>query len=108
MFPSSFNSMGHAFFLLELKNILDMLQLENNELQGLKLQHDQKMSELEKTQVEVLEVMNRAVLPIPNCTLCLSACLSHLLSDLGKTGVREFAAGSPATERGSRVAEAAS
>ncbi|XP_037654261.1 centriolin isoform X3 [Choloepus didactylus] len=39
----------------ELKNILDMLQLENNELQGLKQQHDQKLSELEKTQIEVLE-----------------------------------------------------
>lgn len=49
--------MDHALFLLELKNILDMLQLENNELQGLKLQHDQKMSELEKIQVEVLEVI---------------------------------------------------
>lgn len=48
--------MAHALFLLELKNILDMLQLENNELRGLKLQHDQKISELEKTQVEVLEV----------------------------------------------------
>lgn len=41
-----------------------MLQLENNELQGLKLQHDQKMSELEKTQVEVLEVIKKAVLPL--------------------------------------------
>ena len=46
-------------FLLELKNILDMLQLENNELQSLKLQHDQKVSELEKAQVEVLEVINK-------------------------------------------------
>lgn len=50
-------------FPLELKNILDMLQLENNELQGLKLQHDQKLSELEKTQVEVLEVISQAVRP---------------------------------------------
>lgn len=33
-----------------------MLQLENNELQGLKLQHDQKLNDLEKTQVAVLEV----------------------------------------------------
>ncbi|XP_058528803.1 centriolin isoform X2 [Ochotona princeps] len=39
----------------ELKNILDILQLENNELRGLKLQHDQKVSDLEKLQVEVLE-----------------------------------------------------
>lgn len=107
MFPNSFDSMDHVLFLLELKNILDMLHLENNELQGLKLQHDQKMSELEKTQVEVLEVINKAVLPIPNCSLCLLACLSHLLSDLGETGVREFAAGSRATKRGNRVAEAA-
>lgn len=33
-----------------------MLELENNELQGLKLQHDQKVNELEKTQVAILEV----------------------------------------------------
>lgn len=33
-----------------------MLEIENNELQGLKLQHDQKINELEKTQVAVLEV----------------------------------------------------
>ncbi|XP_075416539.1 centriolin isoform X2 [Tenrec ecaudatus] len=39
----------------ELKNVLDMLQLENNELQGLKRQHDQKVSDLEKMQVEMLE-----------------------------------------------------
>lgn len=99
--------MDCALFLLELKNILDMLQLENNELQGLKLQHDQKVSELEKTQVEVLEVMNEAVLPLANCSLSLWACVSPLLSDLGETGVREPAADSPATERGDRVAEAA-
>ena len=49
-------------FLLELKNILDMLQLENNELQALKLQHEQKMSELEKTQVDVLEVIHKGIL----------------------------------------------
>lgn len=55
--------MDHALFLLELKNILDMLQLENNELQGLKLQHDQKISELEKIQVEVLEVINKSFNP---------------------------------------------
>ncbi|NXK83763.1 CNTRL protein, partial [Amazona guildingii] len=40
---------------LELKHVLEMLELENNELQGLKLQHDQKVNELEKTQVAVLE-----------------------------------------------------
>nr|XP_033817320.1 centriolin isoform X2 [Geotrypetes seraphini] len=39
----------------ELKHVLEMLQLENNELQGLKLQHDQKVNELERTQVSVLE-----------------------------------------------------
>lgn len=71
MFSTTFNSMDHALFLLELKNILDMLQLENNELQGLKLQHDQKVSELEKTRVEVLEVINKAVLPLANCSLSL-------------------------------------
>lgn len=83
-----------------------MLQLENNELQGLKLQHDQKMSELEKTRVEVLEVIKPSI-PLANCSLSLWACVSSLLSDLGETGVRESAAGSPATERGDRVAEAA-
>ncbi|KAM8995588.1 centriolin isoform 1-T2 [Ara ararauna] len=40
---------------MELKHVLEMLELENNELQGLKLQHDQKVNELEKTQVAVLE-----------------------------------------------------
>ncbi|XP_009987439.1 PREDICTED: centriolin, partial [Tauraco erythrolophus] len=39
----------------ELKHVLEMLELENNELQGLKLQHDQKVNELEKTQVTILE-----------------------------------------------------
>lgn len=58
--------MDYRLFLLELKNILDMLQLENNELQGLKLQHDQKVSEFEKTQVEVLEVTSKAALPSAN------------------------------------------
>lgn len=33
-----------------------MLELENNELQGLKLQHDQKVNELQKTQAAILEV----------------------------------------------------
>lgn len=83
-----------------------MLQLENSELQGLKLQHDQKVSELEKTQVEVLEVINKAVLPLANCRLPRWAHVSPLLSNLGETGVRESAADSPATERGNRVAEA--
>ncbi|KFQ53203.1 Centriolin, partial [Pelecanus crispus] len=40
---------------IELKRVLEMLELENNELQGLKLQHDQKVNELEKTQVAILE-----------------------------------------------------
>nr|XP_021509349.1 centriolin isoform X3 [Meriones unguiculatus] len=39
----------------ELKNVADLLQLENSKLQGLKLQHDQKVAELEKIQVYVLE-----------------------------------------------------
>ncbi|XP_061867469.1 centriolin isoform X2 [Colius striatus] len=39
----------------ELKHVLEMLELENNALEGLKLQHDQKVSELEKTQVAILE-----------------------------------------------------
>uniref|UniRef100_A0A8C0BIS1 Centriolin n=1 Tax=Buteo japonicus TaxID=224669 RepID=A0A8C0BIS1_9AVES len=40
---------------IELKHVLEMLELENNELQVLKLQHDQKVDELEKTQVTILE-----------------------------------------------------
>ncbi|XP_037255521.1 centriolin isoform X2 [Falco rusticolus] len=40
---------------IELKHVLEMLELENNELQGLKLQHAQKVNELEKTQAAVLE-----------------------------------------------------
>ncbi|XP_053552402.1 centriolin, partial [Bombina bombina] len=39
----------------ELKHVLQMLQLENNELQGAKLQHDQKINELEETQSMLLE-----------------------------------------------------
>nr|XP_014346159.1 PREDICTED: centriolin [Latimeria chalumnae] len=39
----------------ELKHVLEMLQLENNELQNLKLQHDKKVNELERAQVAVLE-----------------------------------------------------
>ncbi|XP_068270352.1 centriolin isoform X1 [Nyctibius grandis] len=39
----------------ELKHVLEMLELENNELQGLKLQHDEKVNELEKTQLAILE-----------------------------------------------------
>ncbi|XP_064891581.1 centriolin isoform X7 [Columba livia] len=39
----------------ELKHVLEMLELENNELQGLKLQHDQKVNELQKTQAAILE-----------------------------------------------------
>ncbi|OXB67097.1 hypothetical protein ASZ78_005670 [Callipepla squamata] len=40
---------------IELKHVLEMLEIENNQLQGLKLQHDQKVNELEKAQVAVLE-----------------------------------------------------
>ncbi|NXI61404.1 CNTRL protein, partial [Anseranas semipalmata] len=40
---------------IELKHVLEMLEIENNELQGLKLQHDQKVNELEKTRIAVLE-----------------------------------------------------
>ncbi|XP_045152487.1 centriolin isoform X2 [Echinops telfairi] len=45
----------------ELKNVLDMLQLENNALQGLKRQHDQKVSAFEEMQAgmrEKLELEN--------------------------------------------------
>lgn len=49
------------FTSLELKHVLEMLELEKNELEGLKLQHDQKVNELEKTQVAILEVRNASV-----------------------------------------------
>ncbi|XP_073414953.1 centriolin isoform X2 [Dendrobates tinctorius] len=39
----------------ELKRVLEMQQLENNELQGLRLQHELKISDLEKTQVLLLQ-----------------------------------------------------
>ncbi|KAM5145706.1 centriolin [Mantella aurantiaca] len=39
----------------ELKHVLEMQQLETNELRGLKLQHDQKINELEKTQSLMLQ-----------------------------------------------------
>ncbi|XP_068105155.1 centriolin isoform X2 [Hyperolius riggenbachi] len=39
----------------ELKHVLEMQQLEDNELQGLKLQHEQKINELEKTQSLLLQ-----------------------------------------------------
>ncbi|XP_071430495.1 centriolin isoform X2 [Pithys albifrons albifrons] len=40
---------------MELTHVLEMLEMERNELQGLKLQHDQKVNELDKTQVAILE-----------------------------------------------------
>uniref|UniRef100_A0A8C3K609 Centriolin n=1 Tax=Calidris pygmaea TaxID=425635 RepID=A0A8C3K609_9CHAR len=40
---------------IELKHVLENVELENNELQGLKLQHDQKVNELEKIQAAILE-----------------------------------------------------
>ncbi|KFQ34661.1 Centriolin, partial [Merops nubicus] len=40
---------------IELKRVLETLELESNELQSLKLQHDQKINELEKTQLAILE-----------------------------------------------------
>ncbi|XP_073455648.1 centriolin [Aquarana catesbeiana] len=39
----------------ELKHVLEMEQLETSELQGLKLQHDHKMNDLEKTQSLLLQ-----------------------------------------------------
>lgn len=49
------------FTSLELKHVLETLELEKNELEGLKLQHEQKVNELEKTQMAVLEVRNASV-----------------------------------------------
>ncbi|NXN44056.1 CNTRL protein, partial [Rhinoptilus africanus] len=40
---------------IELKHVLENLELENNELGGLKLQHDQKINELAKIQAAILE-----------------------------------------------------
>ncbi|XP_018420154.1 PREDICTED: centriolin [Nanorana parkeri] len=39
----------------ELKHVLEMQQLETNELRGLKMQHDQKINDLEKTQPLLLQ-----------------------------------------------------
>ncbi|KAM8934304.1 centriolin [Pelodytes ibericus] len=39
----------------ELKHVLEMVQFETNELQGLKFQHDQKVNEMERIQCTVLE-----------------------------------------------------
>ncbi|XP_066436397.1 centriolin isoform X2 [Eleutherodactylus coqui] len=39
----------------ELKHVLEMQQLENKELRGVRLQHDQKISDLEKTQELLLQ-----------------------------------------------------
>ncbi|CAH2316659.1 centriolin isoform X1 [Pelobates cultripes] len=39
----------------ELKHVLEMVQFENNELEGLKVQHGQKVDEMEKIQAAVLE-----------------------------------------------------
>lgn len=44
------------FSLVELKHVLEMQQLETTELQGLKLQHDHKINDLEKTQSLILQV----------------------------------------------------
>ncbi|OWK61378.1 Centriolin [Lonchura striata] len=56
LFSSHPNPITARYFTsLELKHVLEMLELEKNELEGLKLQHEQKVNELEKTQVAVLE-----------------------------------------------------
>ncbi|XP_053328761.1 centriolin isoform X2 [Spea bombifrons] len=39
----------------ELKHVLEMIQFESNELEGLRFQHNQKVNEMEKTQCAVLE-----------------------------------------------------
>ncbi|NXT82779.1 CNTRL protein, partial [Zapornia atra] len=44
---------------IELKHVLEMLELENKGLEGVKLQHDQKVNELEKTQVAILEASEK-------------------------------------------------
>lgn len=41
---------------LELKHVLDMIQLENVELERVKVQHNQKLDQLEKSQESLLQV----------------------------------------------------
>jgi len=41
---------------LELRHVLEMVQLETRELEGVKLQHNQKLDQLEKSQDTLLEV----------------------------------------------------
>lgn len=41
---------------LELKHVLEMVDLETSELEGVKIQHNQKLDQLEKSQETLLQV----------------------------------------------------
>lgn len=45
----------------ELKHILDMIQLESVELERVKVQHNQKLDQLEKSQETLLQVRPRSL-----------------------------------------------
>lgn len=45
---------------VELKHVLDMIQLENVELERVKVQHNQKLDQLEKSQETLLQVRPRS------------------------------------------------
>lgn len=54
--PSSPSDADLPFLLSELKHVVEMQQLEGNELQGLQVQHEQKIRDLEETQSLLLQV----------------------------------------------------
>jgi len=84
---------------LELRHVLEMVQLETRELEGVKLQHNQKLDQLEKSQDTLLEVSPKkkmSSLPVLfvllfdmslklpllrcvwNCSMCSKSCRSSV------------------------------
>lgn len=56
------------FVCLELKHVLEMVQLETGELEGVKLQHNQKLDQLERSQETLLQVSSKHF--TFTCTVC--------------------------------------
>lgn len=54
---------------LELRHVLEMVQLETRELEGVKLQHNQKLDQLEKSQETLLEVSPKICFVLA-CIVC--------------------------------------
>lgn len=53
---------------LELKHVLEMAKLETVELEGVKLQHNQKLDQLERSQETLLQVSSKHL--TFTCTVC--------------------------------------